>query len=78
MMSTIPSIAQSVLGILANPQETENKVIRIHNFYADYLDVVQAVEELTDVKYGRYTISTEEVASQGRSMVSRKEYGGAG
>lgn len=47
MMSILSSIADSVVGIMNNPKATENKLIKIHDFFATNRDVVQAVEELT-------------------------------
>ncbi|KIM20715.1 hypothetical protein M408DRAFT_54470, partial [Serendipita vermifera MAFF 305830] len=46
MLTTIPSVASAVLGILRNPSQTENRLIRIHDFSLsnkEILDVVQVV-----------------------------------
>jgi len=67
-MTTLGSIADSVIGIMNNPVATRNKLIRIHDFFIDNLEVVKTVEELTDVKYETYETSTEDQIALAKSM----------
>jgi hypothetical protein len=67
-MTTMDSIADSVVGILNNPVATENKLIRIHDFFIDNLEVVKTVEELTGVKYETYHVSTDDRIALAKSM----------
>jgi hypothetical protein len=68
IMTTTDSIADSVVGIMNNPEATKNKLIRIHDFLIDNLEVVKNVEELTGVKYETYSVSTEEQTALAKSM----------
>ena len=68
IMTTLDSVADSVVGILNNPVASENKLIRIHDFFIDNLEVVKTVEELTGVKYEKYHVSTDDQVALAKSM----------
>jgi len=68
MLTTLSSVADSVVGILSNPSATENKFIRIHDFLASNLDVIHAVEFITGIQFEKSTVDTDELMETGRKM----------
>lgn len=70
MVTTLKSVADSVVGILNNPEATKNKSIRVHDYCLTNKEVLQVVEDLVGVKLETYSISTDDLIVQAKSMSS--------
>lgn len=68
MLTTLESVADSVVGILRNPEATKNKSLRIHDYFISNKEVLQLVEELTGVQFETYSISTDDMMAQSKAM----------
>lgn len=68
MLTTLGSVADSVVGILKNPEGTKNRSLRIHDFFISNKEVLDTVESLTGVTFETYNISTDDMIAQSRLM----------
>jgi len=65
-MTRLSTVAKAVIGVLRNPEETENRYVRVHDGRLSKKKLVMAIQELTG-KEG-WTIQEEESAAvQARS-----------
>lgn len=58
--STLPFIGAAVVKILEKAEETENKLLYIHNLYVTQLEVLAALEKATGDKFERIDENSEE------------------
>lgn len=76
MLTTIPSVASAVLGVLRNPSQTENRLIRIHDFFVSNKEVLEVVQAVSGRTLETYAISTVELEEKGRGLMPSEQ--GAG
>lgn len=58
--STLPFIGSAVVKILEKPEETENKLLYVHNLHVTQLEVLEALEKATGEKFERIDEDSEE------------------
>ena len=73
MLTTLDSITSAVLGILRRPGETENKLIRVHDFFLSNREILDVVEKVAGRTFETYSIPTEGVAEKGRGMMPSEQ-----
>jgi len=71
--TTIDSITQSVIGVLSHPAATENKPVRVHDFFVAQRDVLAILE----AELGPFTIqdiAIPQLLEQSNASVARGEF----
>lgn len=76
MLTTLGTISSTVLGILRNPGPTENRLIRVHDFFLTNKEIVEVVQGVTGKTFETYSISTKEMGEKGKAMMPSEQ--GAG
>ena len=76
--STRERIGDAVAAVLTHPQETENKIVYVNSFTTSQKQLLGVLEKATGSKWEVETVSSVDVVSAGKEMLSKGNMMGIG
>ncbi|KAH8882089.1 NmrA-like family protein [Thozetella sp. PMI_491] len=76
--TTRANVARAVLGVLKNPEATENRYVFVSSFEISFNEILSTLEKAQGVKYAVTKTTTEEAMAEGRAAMASGNMMGAG
>ncbi|KAI1322268.1 NmrA-like family protein [Xylariaceae sp. FL0255] len=72
--TTRDTVAKAVLGVLRNPEITENEYVYVSSFEVSQNEILSALEKAQGVKYTITLTTTEKETAEGKAALAQKNF----